>query len=128
MEEIRCRTTDSTILKLDDPSDIKYGVWISFMEIYNEQLHDLLDLTAIGKGKKRNILKLGDDRDKNPYVKGLELCVISGLIYKELCVSGWCVSLSWCNAISITAIPQTHANSPNLYTLFKLSISLWFCW
>ena len=88
MEEIRCRTTDSTILKLDDPSDIKYGVWISFMEIYNEQIHDLLDLTAIGKGKKRNILKLGDDRDKNPYVKGLELCVISGLIYKELCVSG----------------------------------------
>ena len=92
MEEIRCRTTDSTILKLDDPSDIKYGVWISFMEIYNEQIHDLLDLKPIGKGKKRNILKLGDDRDKNPYVKGLKLCIISGLIYKELCMWDCCIS------------------------------------
>jgi len=45
-------------------------VWVSFAEIYNEQIYDLLEPCPEGKGKKRTTLKLGDDKLGNPYVKG----------------------------------------------------------
>jgi hypothetical protein len=46
-----------------------FALWISFAEIYNEQIFDLLDpLTA--KEKKRTVLKLGDDKNGHPYIKG----------------------------------------------------------
>jgi len=71
-EELRSRVADSTTINVEQQGNVRFGVWVSFMEIYNEQMFDLLDLSPIGKGKKRPILKLGDDKDKNPYVKGLK--------------------------------------------------------
>lgn len=35
------------------------------MEIYNEQILDLLDPTPIGKGKRKAVFKMGDNKDKN---------------------------------------------------------------
>ena len=43
------------------------------MEIYNELIYDLLDLTPIGKGRKRPALKLGDDKNGKPYVRGIRI-------------------------------------------------------
>lgn len=70
-EEIKQRVADSTTINVEQQGNVKFGMWVSFMEIYNELMYDLLDLTPIGKGKKRATLKLGDDKMGKPYVKGL---------------------------------------------------------
>jgi hypothetical protein len=51
-------------------SNISYSVWISFAEIYNENIHDLFRKVPAAK-KKRPSMKLCDDRLGNTYVKGL---------------------------------------------------------
>merc|ERR1719228_555123 len=63
------RDRDDTKLEIRH-SDISYSVWISFAEIYNENIHDLLRKVPMNK-KKRPVLKLCDDRMGNTYVKGL---------------------------------------------------------
>ena len=67
---MRERIADATTLNVDSQGNVKFAVWVSFMEIYNEQIYDLLDPTPTGKGKKRQVLKMGDDKNGNPYVKG----------------------------------------------------------
>lgn len=47
----------------------QFAFWISFAEIYNEQIFDLLEPISNEKDK-RPTLKLGDDKNGNPYIKG----------------------------------------------------------
>nr|XP_006631809.2 PREDICTED: kinesin-like protein KIF20A [Lepisosteus oculatus] len=49
---------------------VRYSIWVSFFEIYNEFLYDLLN-TPPGQLRKRATLRLCDDRHGNPYVKDL---------------------------------------------------------
>ena len=57
-----------------EESNIRCSVWISFYEIYNEIIYDLLDLEITGE-KKQKILLLKDDNN-NYYIKGLrQICV-----------------------------------------------------
>ncbi|ELV10144.1 Kinesin-like protein KIF20A [Tupaia chinensis] len=51
------------------PADIRFSVWISFFEIYNELLYDLLELP--NQQRKRQTLRLCEDQNGNPYVKDL---------------------------------------------------------
>ncbi|XP_048577376.1 kinesin-like protein KIF20B isoform X3 [Nematostella vectensis] len=70
------RVADGTTISVDDQGDVRFSIWVSFAEIYNELIYDLLEPCPEGKGKKRPTLKLGDDKHGNPYVKGLrEVCV-----------------------------------------------------
>lgn len=54
----------------DLPEGMQYSIWVSFYEIYNEFLYDLLDAPHSLSLKKRVTLRLSDDRHGNPYVKG----------------------------------------------------------
>lgn len=54
----------------DLPEGVRYSIWVSFYEIYNEFLYDLLDATPSLPLKKRVTLRLSDDKHGNPYVKG----------------------------------------------------------
>ena len=70
-------TRDREEASLDIKDDnINYSVWVSFVEIYNENCHDLLVKVTEGKKKgdkaKRTTLRLGEDKDGLPYVKGLK--------------------------------------------------------
>lgn len=56
-------------LFVDDSA--QFALWISFAEIYNEQIFDLLEPVPSEKEKKRTVLKLGDDKNGNPYIKGV---------------------------------------------------------
>lgn len=49
-------------------NDIKFSVWVSFFEIYNECFYDLLIPTA--NDKKRKTLRLAQDIKGCSYVKG----------------------------------------------------------
>lgn len=53
---------------LDD--DFKYSIWISYLEVYNENIYDLLDVLM-----DRKPLKMGYDSAKNYYVKGESECL-----------------------------------------------------
>ncbi|KAJ7316616.1 hypothetical protein JRQ81_002778 [Phrynocephalus forsythii] len=50
--------------------DVQYSVWVSFFEIYNELIYDLLDSSVLGPNRKRPTLRLCEDQTGNPYVKG----------------------------------------------------------
>ena len=69
-EENVSRVVDDTTINVDAQGPVKFSVWVSFAEIYNETIHDLLEPCPMGKGKKRTTLRLGDDSNGNPYIKG----------------------------------------------------------
>uniref|UniRef100_A0A671KPL0 Kinesin-like protein n=1 Tax=Sinocyclocheilus anshuiensis TaxID=1608454 RepID=A0A671KPL0_9TELE len=50
---------------------VQFSVWVSFYEIYNEFLYDLLDAPPSLQFRKRATLRLSDDKHGNPYVKDL---------------------------------------------------------
>ena len=80
-DEVKERICDGTVLDTVSQGPVKFSIWVSFAEIYNEYVYDLLDPTPPGKGKKRPVLKLGDDKKGNPYVKGAILissCLVMG--------------------------------------------------
>nr|XP_046224435.1 kinesin-like protein KIF20B isoform X3 [Oncorhynchus gorbuscha] len=49
----------------------KFSVWVSFCEIYNENIHDLLEPVPIG-AQKRTTLRLSQDVKGNSFVKDLK--------------------------------------------------------
>ncbi|XP_028407464.1 kinesin-like protein KIF20A [Dendronephthya gigantea] len=63
---------DVTSIPIEDQGPIQFSVWISFAEIYNEYIYDLLEPISMNKEtRRRTPLKVGDDREGNPYIKGL---------------------------------------------------------
>ncbi|XP_028842618.1 kinesin-like protein KIF20A [Denticeps clupeoides] len=50
---------------------VRFSVWVSFYEIYNEFLYDLLAAPPSLQLKKRATLRLSNDKHGNPYVKDL---------------------------------------------------------
>uniref|UniRef100_U3IPV3 Kinesin-like protein n=1 Tax=Anas platyrhynchos platyrhynchos TaxID=8840 RepID=U3IPV3_ANAPP len=51
--------------------DVQFSIWVSFFEIYNELIYDLLEPTPPGQNRKRQTLRLCEDQTGNPYVKDL---------------------------------------------------------
>lgn len=49
---------------------VQFSIWVSFYEIYNEFLYDLLDASPSLQPRKRVTLRLSDDKQGNTYVKG----------------------------------------------------------
>ncbi|XP_032889453.1 kinesin-like protein KIF20B isoform X4 [Amblyraja radiata] len=58
------------------PERTKFSIWVSFCEIYNEAIYDLLDPVSC-KLQKRNILRLVQDAKGNTYVKDLKWIQVS---------------------------------------------------
>lgn len=68
--EVPCQE-DQSIETADSESTV-YAVFISFAEIYNEYIYDLLEKMPLSKKNKRNPLMLGEDRNASIYIKGLQ--------------------------------------------------------
>ncbi|XP_067908676.1 kinesin-like protein KIF20B isoform X2 [Heterodontus francisci] len=58
------------------PERIRFSIWVSFCEIYNETLYDLLDLVPY-KHQKRKVLRFAQDAKGNTYVKDLRWIQVS---------------------------------------------------
>ena len=71
------------------PSEIKdahYSVWVSFAEIYNETIYDLL---SNDMQTKRPALKLSTDSQGRAFIKGLKsICVNSGSEAYQVLMAG----------------------------------------
>lgn len=52
-----------------DHGNVSYTVWVTYSEIYNETIYDLL--VACSPNQKRKPLKLSLDQNKNVYVRGM---------------------------------------------------------
>lgn len=63
-----------------DPTEAgssQFALWVSFFEIYNECVYDLLQPSLCSKSKKRSGLRVCDDGAGNAYVKGVRMmCVL----------------------------------------------------
>lgn len=46
------------------------SVWISFCEIYNEYVYDLLNVLSTSKPQRRRVLRICEDQGGNSYIKG----------------------------------------------------------
>ncbi|XP_037784671.1 kinesin-like protein KIF20A [Penaeus monodon] len=66
------RCQDDTALELENSENTVYAVFVSFAEIYNEYIYDLLEKMPTCKKNKRNPLMLGEDRNSAIYIKGLQ--------------------------------------------------------
>ncbi|KAM9837489.1 kinesin-like protein KIF20B [Aulostomus maculatus] len=60
--------TDSFCLDID--SNVRFSVWVSFCEIYNDNIHDLLEQVPAGH-HKRTVLRLSQDVKGNSFIKDL---------------------------------------------------------
>lgn len=60
---------DDSCLDLQGLENQKFAIFVSFAEIYNEFIYDLLVETPV-RGKHRTPLKITQDKHKNFYIKG----------------------------------------------------------
>uniref|UniRef100_G1KFU4 Kinesin-like protein n=1 Tax=Anolis carolinensis TaxID=28377 RepID=G1KFU4_ANOCA len=71
LEETHLPCYDSDQVSLLVQEDVQFSIWVSFFEIYNELIYDLLEMSAHGLNPKRPTLRLCEDQTGNPYVKDL---------------------------------------------------------
>ena len=60
---------DDSSIELDCAENQQFSLWVSFAEIYNEFIYDLLSEPP-AKGKQRPALKIAEDRNRNHFIKG----------------------------------------------------------
>ncbi|NWS65581.1 KI20A protein, partial [Crotophaga sulcirostris] len=70
-EELGCCWDDLDRISLTNTGDIQYSIWVSFFEIYNELIYDLLEPALLSQNSKRKTLRLCEDQTGSPYVKDL---------------------------------------------------------
>ncbi|KAK4814489.1 hypothetical protein QYF61_020851 [Mycteria americana] len=70
-EELGPRWADLDRISLTNTGDMQFSIWVSFFEIYNELIYDLLEPALPGQNRKRQTLRLCEDQTGNPYVKDL---------------------------------------------------------
>ncbi|KAK3583753.1 hypothetical protein CHS0354_022786 [Potamilus streckersoni] len=70
--DLKNRVREETAVSVEDQGQIRFSVWVSFAEIYNEQIFDLLEAIPKSKKARRTVLKLSEDKNGSPYIKGLK--------------------------------------------------------
>ncbi|KAM9373207.1 kinesin-like protein KIF20A [Phaethornis superciliosus] len=71
IDELGPRWADLDRISLTNTGDVQFSIWVSFFEIYNELIYDLLEPALSGQNRKRQTLRLCEDQTGNPYVKDL---------------------------------------------------------
>lgn len=65
------RVRESASINVEAQGQIRFLVWVSFLEIYNELVYDLLVPVPKKKNARRPVLQLREDRRGVPYVRGM---------------------------------------------------------
>ena len=64
------RFREETAIDVHSQGNIKFSVWVSFAEVYNEYIYDLLDPVSKKKSARHSALQLREDKNGMPYIKG----------------------------------------------------------
>ncbi|XP_012278178.1 kinesin-like protein KIF20A isoform X2 [Orussus abietinus] len=97
-------------IKTNQCSDTLYSVWVSFAEIYNETIYDLLTNDC---QKQRCPLKLSTDHHGRSFIKGLKtICVNSGLEAYQVFMAG-----QYNLKIAATALNARSSRSHCIFTI-----------
>ena len=64
------RVREETRLSVDLCNKMKFSIWVSFAEVYNENIYDLLEPTPTKKNARRVVLRLKEDEKGIPFIKG----------------------------------------------------------
>ncbi|XP_033011133.1 kinesin-like protein KIF20A [Lacerta agilis] len=95
------------------------SVWVSFFEIYNEYIYDLLDLVPASKNQKRKVLRICEDQGGNSYVKDLKWISIKS-------TDEACKILKVGNknrSLACTRMNQQSSRSHSIFSIRLLSLS-----
>ncbi|NXV67490.1 KI20A protein, partial [Molothrus ater] len=82
------------------------SVWISFCEIYNEYVYDLLSILSTSKPQRRRVLRICEDQGGNCYIKGNNTVLWPGqlhrisLMIRNVCKRSLFADLKWINVQS----------------------------
>ncbi|XP_058029325.1 kinesin-like protein KIF20A isoform X2 [Ahaetulla prasina] len=71
LEETGPHKIDPDCVSFVTREDVQFSIWVSFFEIYNELIYDLLETPASDPNRKRLTLRLCEDHTGNTYVKDL---------------------------------------------------------
>ncbi|XP_061837171.1 uncharacterized protein [Nerophis lumbriciformis] len=63
---------------LDVPSNVGFSVWVSFCEIYKDNIHDLLEQVPL-RHVKRTVLRVSQDVKGNSFIKDLKWIQVNSL-------------------------------------------------
>uniref|UniRef100_A0A8C6MJ97 Kinesin family member 20B n=1 Tax=Nothobranchius furzeri TaxID=105023 RepID=A0A8C6MJ97_NOTFU len=108
-------TTESSVLNVE--TNTKFSIWVSFCEIYNENIHDLLEVAPNG-APRRIALRLSQDVKGNAFVKDLRWVQVSST--EEACKV---VKLGRKNqSFSSTRLNQLSSRSHSLFSIRVLRI------
>ncbi|CAH1109954.1 unnamed protein product [Psylliodes chrysocephalus] len=75
-KQMQASLSSEPIAEVEYKANASVSVWVSFSEIYNETLYDLL-VPPVSKGLARPKLELGKTRDDNTYIKNLTILNVS---------------------------------------------------
>ncbi len=71
-EDAETRVREDATVSVETQGKIRFSVWVSYCEIYNEYIYDLLEPLPKKKTAKRSTLQLREDKQGIPYAKGLK--------------------------------------------------------
>ncbi|XP_070594904.1 kinesin-like protein KIF20A [Erythrolamprus reginae] len=71
LEETGPHKVDPDYVSFVTQGDVQFSIWVSFFEIYNEMIYDLLEAPVSAPNHKRPTLRLCEDPTGNTYVKDL---------------------------------------------------------
>ena len=64
------RLREEACVDVEMQGAVRFSVWVSFLEIYNEQMFDLFDPPPKKKNARRTVLQLKEDKNGVPYARG----------------------------------------------------------
>ena len=79
--DLESRVREEAAVSVEDQGLMKFSIWVSFAEIYNEQIFDLLEPIPKKKTTRRPVLRLSDDKNGSPYIRGIVAFFISAIVF-----------------------------------------------
>ncbi|XP_053571861.1 kinesin-like protein KIF20A [Bombina bombina] len=119
LERVSSKGSMCASLNGDEKNAHQFSAWVSFFEIYNEYIYDLLDQFPSSKNQKRNTLKICDDQSGSSYVKDLKWVNINS-------TAEACKILHFGNknrSLASTRMNQQSSRSHSIFTIRLLKLS-----
>ena len=69
-KEAEDRVREEAAIDVENQGQIRFSIWVSFVEVYNEYAYDLLEPMPKKKNARRAVLQLREDRNGIPYCRG----------------------------------------------------------